>query len=254
MEKKIWEDDYEARREELDAKWANEKAEEGEWRRLNRTDKERFLDEFTLDVNGRTLHLEQGIANSPACLGLTVWDASLVLTSYLETKHKEGAFGRGTKAIEFGSGCGVVGIAAATLGATVTATDCQWVIPLTLINVEKNKDAITAAGGSITCRELFWGRESDWEGLPGTFDCLIAADCVYTDTCVPELLRTMYAIATEDTQVLVAFQEHNPDASRAFWALVEDYFTFQRVPLQRIDTRYRDSGINLLEMKKRPSL
>ncbi|ELR19851.1 uncharacterized protein ACA1_133740 [Acanthamoeba castellanii str. Neff] len=64
----------------------------------------------------------------------------------------------------------------------------------------------------------------------------------------------MYAIATEDTQVLVAFQEHNPDASRAFWALVEDYFTFQRVPLQRIDTRYRDSGINLLEMKKRPSL
>jgi predicted nicotinamide N-methyase len=75
------------------------------------------------------------------------------------------------------------------------------------------------------------GRESDWEGLPGTFDCLIAADCVYTDTCVPELLRTMYAIATEDTQVLVAFQEHNPDASRAFWALVEDYFTFQRVPM-----------------------
>lgn len=81
---------------------------------------------------------------------------SLVLTSYLETRHKEGAFGRGTKAIEFGSGCGVVGIAAATLGATVTVTDCQWVIPLTLINVEKNREAITAAGGSVTCRELFW--------------------------------------------------------------------------------------------------
>jgi hypothetical protein len=50
----------------------------------------------------------------------------------------------------------VVGIAAATLGATVTATDCQWVIPLTTINVEKNKDAITAAGGSVMCKELFW--------------------------------------------------------------------------------------------------
>ena len=74
-EKKIWEEDYEARREELDAKWANEKAEEGEGRRLNRTDKERFLEDFSFDVNGRTLHLEQSIANSPASLGLTVWDA-----------------------------------------------------------------------------------------------------------------------------------------------------------------------------------
>ncbi|ELR19854.1 uncharacterized protein ACA1_133970, partial [Acanthamoeba castellanii str. Neff] len=80
-------------------------------------------------------------------------------------------------------------------------------------------------------------------------------DCVYTDTCVPELLRTMYAIATEDTQGPRRLPGNTtPDASRAFWALVEDYFTFQRVPLQRIDTRYRDSGINLLEMKKRPSL
>jgi predicted nicotinamide N-methyase len=80
----------------------------------------------------------------------------LVLASYLETKHKEGTFGRGTRAIEFGSGCGVVGIAAAALGATVTVTDCEWVVPLTLINIEKNKEAIAAAEGSIACRELFW--------------------------------------------------------------------------------------------------
>jgi hypothetical protein len=57
----------------------------------------------------------------------------------------------------------------------------------------------------------------------------VAADCVYTDTCVLDLLRTMHAIATEDTYVLVAFQEHNPDASRAFWANVEKYFIYQRV-------------------------
>jgi hypothetical protein len=76
------------------------------------------------------------------------------------------------------------------------------------------------------------GRDSDWEGLSGTFDCLIAADCVYTDTCVPLLLRTMHAIAADDTLVLFAFQEHNPDASRAFWSSVETYFTFQRVRLR----------------------
>lgn len=79
------------------------------------------------------------------------------MVSYLERQHEAGALGRGTTVLEVGSGCGVVAItAAAALGADVTATDQQWVIPLTTINVEKNGEAIASAGGSVTCKELVW--------------------------------------------------------------------------------------------------
>lgn len=73
------------------------------------------------------------------------------------------------------------------------------------------------------------GRKSDWEHLPA-FDYIVAADCIYTDTSVPELLRTVHAIAGKGTIVIFAFQEHNPDAARKFWTTVDDYFSFERVP------------------------
>jgi len=177
-------------------------------------------------------------------------EQSLVLSSYLETKHKEGLFGRGKRVIEFGTGCGLVAISAAILGASVTATDCPWVLPLTVINVDKNNNAIATGGGCVMCKDLVWGLATEPPDWPEPFDYALVADCVYSDTAVLKLLYTMHAILTEDTLVFFAFQEHNPDATQAFWKNVSKYFTYQRVSPQSINHQYQDSGINLLEMKK----
>lgn len=49
-----------------------------------------------------------------------VWDASLVLAKYLETMSQHKAdFLSGIKVLELGSGLGVVGLTAATLGLVV---------------------------------------------------------------------------------------------------------------------------------------
>lgn len=91
-EKKVWIEDYTARRDELDARWSVEQealnAEavatgQAEWKRLNRTDKERFLDDFKFDVEGRTITISQGIANAKETVGFTLWDAVLTYISLL---------------------------------------------------------------------------------------------------------------------------------------------------------------------------
>ncbi len=80
QEKQVWQSDYAERKAELDEKWANEKASDsgggdaGDWKRLERNDKERFLDDFCFEINNRTICLEQMVANAPGLLGLTIWD------------------------------------------------------------------------------------------------------------------------------------------------------------------------------------
>lgn len=141
-EKKRWQDDYAARREELDVRWQQEQEElrlaaaaEGsaEWKRLTRTDKERFLDDFKFEIANQKVTISQGIANAKETVGFTLWDAvsniylsstarslyfnaqSIVLSHFLEQRHKtKGIFlPEGNKrktVVEMGGGCGMVRI------------------------------------------------------------------------------------------------------------------------------------------------
>lgn len=56
----------------------------------------------------------------PSHLGLTVWDAGIVLSKYLEYQRSIGKLHlRGKRCLEIGSGTGIVGLVAAALGAQV---------------------------------------------------------------------------------------------------------------------------------------
>ena len=80
------------------------------------------------------LILEQATADSLDIVGLTVWDGvstglatflrvtifvqSIVLSKYLEVLHQKEGFGNNhERVLELGSGCGLVAMAAAVLGA-----------------------------------------------------------------------------------------------------------------------------------------
>lgn len=250
-ETKVWKDDYKNRKEELDRKWEEEALPESEWRRLNRNDKDRFLDDFSFTVDGKTLFLQQGVANTPSTIGLTVWDSSLVLSKFLELEHQRGTFvGKGESVLEIGCGCGLVSLTAATLGANAIATDLKWITPLTQINADKNQQVIQAAGGSIKVQPLCWGVPEDWAEMP-KIDYILAADCVYVAESMDVLLTTIHSIATETTKIIFAFQNHN-DMTRHFWAKVGDYFEYQLVPKEELDGTYQDPAISLLRMEKKP--
>lgn len=73
-----------------------------------------FPREIDIEVCLKTLKIYQKMEGDVNCV---VWDASLVLAKYLETmcQHKSD-FLSGIKVLELGSGLGVVGLTAATLG------------------------------------------------------------------------------------------------------------------------------------------
>jgi Lysine methyltransferase len=63
---------------------------------------------------------------------------------------------RGAKALELGSGTGILGITAALLGAHVVLSDVPAVLPVLLSNTSTNRLAAERAGGSMQVVALDW--------------------------------------------------------------------------------------------------
>lgn len=79
-----------------------------------------FPREIDIEVCLKTLKIYQKIEGDVNCV---VWDASLVLAKYLETmSHQKSDFLSGIRVLELGSGLGVVGLTAATLGSVTLKT------------------------------------------------------------------------------------------------------------------------------------
>lgn len=68
--------------------------------------------------------------------GLTVWDGAKALTRYVEASRRKLAVS-GKTVVELGSGCGLLAVALAHLGARVAATD----LPGVLDNLRRNVGA-----------------------------------------------------------------------------------------------------------------
>ena len=68
---------------------------------------------------------------------------------------------QGASVLELGSGTGVVGLAAACLGAHVVATDLPAVLPLLEANIASNRAMVAAAGGTMRAAALDWSVPAD---------------------------------------------------------------------------------------------
>lgn len=85
-----------------------------------------FPREIDIEVCLKTLRIFQKMEGDVNCV---VWDASLVLAKYLETMcQTKPEFLSGLRVLELGSGLGVVGLTAATLGLALN--DLSFVIEL----------------------------------------------------------------------------------------------------------------------------
>ncbi|KAM0897080.1 hypothetical protein ACQ4PT_022798 [Festuca glaucescens] len=154
---------------------------------------------LAIDACGRRLTLHQSPSNFMGASGMTgavVWDSGVVLAKFLEHAADRGLLAvRGTRAVELGAGCGLVGVVAALLGARVVATD----LPDRLRLLRKN---LGPGDGDARVAELVWGEDDD--PVPELLhpDLVLGSDVVYSEEAVDDLLATLSLLAGQNTTVL----------------------------------------------------
>lgn len=132
--------------------------------------------------------------------------------------HIEALKVRSKRVLELGSGCGLVGIAAAMVGAKeVVMTDLHYALPLMRQNVLRNKSTHDEAI-LISCKECDWFNPPAISNLLHTTlddknneqypDVILVADCVWLSSLVTPLLQTLktYAI-NPSTKVIITYQQ-----------------------------------------------
>jgi len=159
---------------------------------------------------GKDLQIEQYTEGEEGCV---VWDAALVLTSYLQKKRDATApTPIYNHALDIGSGTGVVGLALLKMciAQNVTLTDRASQIPLIRRNADLNCTAEQLAN-NLRVETLTWDCEEEVSRIESshhTFDLITASDCVYGDkssACLAVLLSRLIT-ANPEVTILISFE------------------------------------------------
>jgi predicted nicotinamide N-methyase len=149
----------------------------------------------TLRTKERTVQatIRQDVSGA---IGHYLWPSSVVTADYIlrELVGKSNNAGSGTRrALELGSGCGLVAMALALAGYDVTATDKSTVLPLLQQNLSAFGEQLDAEGTRPPMRTAaFEWSEQLPEALSSVhFDVVVCCDCLYASTAVEPLLSAL---------------------------------------------------------------
>lgn len=220
-------------------------------------------------------------------VGVVVWDAALVLLYYLdkENERQKGAFLHRRTIVELGAGTGVLSVSTASRGALVVATDLRDLVNLMRKNAEENSPLIEAAGGKLDCLALDWTEElpeeltrklRSWSAASGigdvedrtrisastslsvvTFpDMILVSDCVYYESSVDSLVKTLASLTGPKTLVLLSIEDRTSEEkmkvrTRFLRGIEKADFQIARVGLEDMDDTYRSPDIHILMMKRK---
>lgn len=146
--------------------------------------KTRLLEPFKFHGDiGQEIQIHEAIGHAEKLT--TLWSCAPTMANMiaLHSSFPKG-YWRGCKVLELGSGVGLLGIAAAVLGAHVTLTELPdseaGRLELLQLNVAANRVAIDRAGGSICIEGLDWKDDSLWKDIAKRgYDVVLGADLVY---------------------------------------------------------------------------
>mmetsp|Transcript_3488 Transcript_3488/g.10125 ORF Transcript_3488/g.10125 Transcript_3488/m.10125 type:complete len:287 (+) Transcript_3488:151-1011(+) len=168
------------------------------------------IDPIRLPPDERFSYMIQGVpgmqltvqCSNATGIGHQLWPATFLMAAALEKRHRSSpGYWKGKTVLELGSGCGLVGLVAAALGAHVMLTDLPTVLDLLSSNVTANLPAILAAGGRAEVTALQWGKDAPPPGW-GSPDLVLGADLVYHRELYPVLLDTLRQFGSATTILL----------------------------------------------------
>jgi len=147
--------------------------------------------------------------------GARIWDAGRALADALSRRVSVGE-----RVLELGAGTGIVGLSAAAMGADVTLTDRQELLPLLRKNI-----AVNALRERADALALEWGCDETIEALGRNveFDLIVGSDLLYAPHSFSELLETIVRLSTPaHTEVLLAYPTRYTED--IFLEQASDYF------------------------------
>lgn len=144
--------------------------------------------------------------------------------------------GEAFKVLELGSGCGIVGIAFAQLfaGCDVVLTDLPEALEILDVNI---RHAAPAVQSKLTRRVLDWGEELPVDVQDTTFDLVFVSDCTYNCDSIPDLVKTISALAagSPDPLVFISLKKRHSSEAVLFdlldaAGLIEVFHTSVQLP------------------------
>ncbi|GKU93015.1 hypothetical protein SLEP1_g6655 [Rubroshorea leprosula] len=208
-----------------------------------------------LPVRDAVLSLQQD--NGSIHVGTSVWPCSLVLAKFAErwalhapnNPYSNLLDFRRRRAIELGTGCGAAGMAFHLLGLTdLILTDISPVMPALKHNLKRNKSVL---GKSLKTAVMYWNNQDQIRAANPPFDIVIAADVVYIEESVGQLVGAMEALVADDGVVLLGYQLRSPEADKLFWELCETVFSIEKVPHEDLhpDYAYEETSVYIFRKK-----
>jgi len=175
-----------------------------------------------------------------------IWDAGLVLSSYLSNSASDSSsVSRPLKCIftshefnvlELGAGCGIVGITLAQhfIAANVVLTDLPEAEEILKLNIsrcqEQNAKSEFAVRngyypGTIAYQSLDWSSPLPENIVNGFWSLILVADCTYNADVVPDLVKTLSGIVgvgwNRQAVILLAMKVRH-ESEKIFFDLMEE--------------------------------
>lgn len=197
-------------------------------------------------VDGKkSLRIEQKM--SERGIGAVVWNCGRTLCSLMHRlpECRDGRFAPGLRILELGCGTGVVGLACALRGASVTMTDLPENLDLARANAEANK-----VSSGVVVQALSWGSPTT-----STFDVVIGSDCLYDADVLPALLKTLIAVTHSKSVVYLAYKRRIDDRERPFFD--EASLSFKNVlfsDASETPEQWRGSGLHICRLSEKKTV
>ncbi|ETI54625.1 hypothetical protein F441_02546 [Phytophthora nicotianae CJ01A1] len=208
-------------------------------------------------VGGRSYSLSETLRSAElapifedAWTASRVWEASRFLAERLVRFASESPatfnVKDGQSVLELGSGCGLAGLMAASLGADVLLTDQHEALELLQRNVETNA-ASDSERARLQVAEFVWG--SDWTPPRSSYHYILVSDCInpiYGQESWRNLARSIYRFSNQETVTYLAHEARGEDEA------MTDFLAFSATMLhyERIDQQGRISLFKITKLYK----
>jgi len=105
--------------------------------------------------------------------------------------------------------------------------------------------------------ELDWFNNNGNNNIIGTYDIIIALECVYKDELFEHFIKTMNTLSTNNTLIFLGLTRNFQNGKQIFWEILKNYnFYYTMIPQESLPIEYhnemncRDCSIFVLSKKK----